>query len=148
MPSEQREPQEATAPTSPAAVAEVLQRLRSSVRQRTAELAALPAADAQRAKLAELRAREFVREPVPVSPRPLLGRPLVLLRKLAFHLGLKWFTRPVLEQQNAYNQAASAMIEGLAVALEDAQRRLTAAETRIQALESQGTDGERPGAGG
>jgi hypothetical protein len=45
--------------------------LRAAVRQRQAEVAAAGSAgDELAARLADLRQREFVQEPVPVSPRP------------------------------------------------------------------------------
>jgi len=93
-------------------VAAVLEQLRSGVRQRMAEVAAVGAgADAARHRLVELASREYVEEPVPVSPRPVVGKLLVFARKAVFHLFLKWYTRPELEQQNSFNESASRLIE-------------------------------------
>jgi hypothetical protein len=119
-------------------VAEVLQQLRSGVRQRQAEAATVgglpgsleapggPAGFAQ--GLLAVKAAEYVQEPVPFSHRPRLGKLVVGSRKAFFHLLLKWFIRPVLAQQNAFNQAAGRMLQDLA----EAQER-TAREARIVA---------------
>jgi len=142
-------------PPSPAAasavgdVADVLQQIRSGVRQRVAELAAVPSdSGGTRAKLIELRAREFVREPVPFSHRARLGALIVWTRKAVYHLFLKWFTRPLVEQQNAFNQASSAVAQELATRQEELTRRLELLQNRIEHLEhpdpSAGSAGERP----
>lgn len=119
-------------------VAEVLQQLRSGVRQRQAEAATVgglpgsleapggPAGFAQ--GLLAVKAAEYVQEPVPFSHRPRLGKLVVGSRKAFFHLLLKWFIRPVLAQQNAFNQAAGRMLQDLA----EAQER-TAREVRVLA---------------
>jgi hypothetical protein len=130
-------------------VAEVLQQLRSGVRQRQAEAATVgglpgsleapggPAGFAQ--GLLAVKAAEYVEEPVPFSHRARLGKLVVGSRKAFFHLLLKWFLRPVLAQQNAFNQAAGRMLQDLAEAQERTARevRLLAAlvaelETRVE----------------
>ena len=117
-------------------VAEVLARLRAGVRQRQAELATLAAgSDEARLKLAELTAKEFVQEPLAMSPRPVLGRLLVFARKAVFHLFYKWYARPVLEQQNAFNQTASRLVADLVQAEERLARQLREMEARLAALE-------------
>jgi hypothetical protein len=131
-------------------VAEVLQQLRSGVRQRQAEAATVgglpgsleaaggPAGFAQ--GLLAVKAAEYVQEPVPFSHRPRLGKLVVGARRAYFHLLLKWFIRPVLAQQNAFNQAAGRMLQDLAEAQERTAReaRMVAAlvaelETRAEA---------------
>jgi hypothetical protein len=119
-------------------VAEVLQQLRSGVRQRQAEAATVgglpgsleaPGGAAGFAQgLLAVKAAEYVQEPVPFSHRPRLGKLVVGWRKAFFHLLLKWFIRPVLAQQNAFNQAAGRMLQELA----EAQER-TAREVRVLA---------------
>src|SRR5262245_1296908 len=92
-------------------VAEAVERARAGVRQRQAELATLGELEGESAALLlELRAAEYLREPQPVSPRPLLGGLLVFVRKAFFHLFLKWWSRPVLEQQNRFNRAAAELL--------------------------------------
>lgn len=128
-------------------VAEILQQVRSGVRQRRAETVTLAAAGSEetRSGLLELKTREYVREPVPLSHRPSLGRFIVLSRKAFFKLFLKWFVRPVLEQQNAYNQAASRLIEDLLDAQERTARELRQVSARLEALEERVRGEERSG---
>ena len=119
-------------------VAEVLQQLRSGVRQRLAEAATVgglpgsldaPGGAAGTAQgLLAVKASEYVQEPVLFSHRPRFGKLIVGSRKAFFHLFLKWFIRPVLAQQNAFNQAAGRMLQELA----EAQER-TAREVRVLA---------------
>src|SRR5947199_6129871 len=100
-------------------VAEVLQKVRSGVRQRRAESTTLAGGGEEtRNGLLALKAREYVQEPVALSHRPGLGRLIVFVRKVLYKLFLKWFMRPVLEQQNGYNQAAARLIEDLVEAQE------------------------------
>jgi hypothetical protein len=142
-----------TDPSSPPAddirVAEILQQIRSGVRQRQAEVSTLAAGSEEtRSGLLELKAREFVREPVPLSHRPSFGRLIVLSRKAFFKLFLKWFVRPVIEQQNAYNQAASRLIEDLVEAQERTARELRQVSARLEAQEQRPGKGDRSGEGG
>lgn len=60
--------------------------------------------------LIEVRQREFVHDPVAFSPRPGLGRLLVLLRKVVFKFLMRWYLHPVVQQQNSYNQAVSRLL--------------------------------------
>jgi hypothetical protein len=121
---------DAAAPPDPR-VAEVLQQLRSGVRQRQAEAATVGGglsggAGGFAQALLAVRAAEYLQEPVSFSHRPRLGKLIVGSRKAFFHLFLKWFLRPVVAQQNAFNQAAGRMLQELA----EAQER-TARETRL-----------------
>ena len=130
----------ADSPTQPPStddirVAEILQQVRSGVRQRRAEISTLAGSGATRSGLLELKTQEYVREPVPLSHRPRLGRLIVLARKAFFKLVLKWFFRPVIEQQNAYNQAASRLIEELVEVQERTARELRQVSARLEALE-------------
>jgi hypothetical protein len=117
-------------------VADVLARLRAGVRQRQAELATVTAGtDEARFKLAELTSKEFIQEPMAVSPRPVVGRALVFARKAMFHLFFKWYMRPVLEQQNAFNQTVGRLVQDLVQAEERLARQLREMEARLTALE-------------
>jgi hypothetical protein len=114
-----------------ARVAQVLAQVRSGVRQRQAEVAAAgTGSEEAQHKLLELKTREYVQEPLCVSPRPVLGRLLVFSRKAVFHLFLKWFSRPVLEQQNLYNQTVARLLEDLLKTQEATERRLRELEAR------------------
>lgn len=117
-------------------VAEVLQQLRAGVRQRQAELATVGAGtDEARFKLVELTSKEYIQEPVALSPRPVLGRWIVFFRKAFYHLFLKWYMRPVLEQQNAFNQTAGRLIQDLVQGQEKLGRQLREMDARLIALE-------------
>jgi hypothetical protein len=149
VPAAEQEPAESsTADPERQRVAAVLERVRAGVRQRQAELAAVGEGEEDaKLALAELRGAEFVREPQAVSPRPVVGRGLVLLRKVGFHLFVKWWVRPVLQQQNAFNQAASRLLDDLArERRRDAERaarlarRLDEIEARVEALEASRVD--------
>lgn len=95
-------------------VAAALAQIQASVRQRTAELSTLGDRDEHRnLRLVDLRQSEFLQEPFPVSPRPVIGRLIVWIRKAMFQLFQKWHSRPLLIQQNRYNRAVRAMIEDL-----------------------------------
>lgn len=116
-------------------VEQVMEQLRAGVRQRRAEAATLPEGEATKSGLLALKAHEYVREPIPFSHRPRFGRLIVLARKAFFHLFLKWFTRPVVEQQNAFNQAASRLLEDLVEARERMLREVRRLEARVDELE-------------
>jgi len=117
-------------------VAEVLQRVRSGVRQRRAEATTLAAeSEETRNGLLALKAREYVQEPVAFSHRRRWGKLIVFSRKAFFHVFLKWFTRPLVEQQNAFNQAAARLIEDLVESQDRAARELRQLAARLEALE-------------
>ena len=139
-------------PTPPSSddlrVAEVLQQVRSGVRQRRAEAATLAGgSEEMRGGLLELKQREYVREPVPFSHRPSFGKLIVLFRQAFFKLFLKWFARPVLEQQNAFNQTAARLLEELAEGQERTERELRQVSARLEALQQRLGEASRPGEG-
>jgi hypothetical protein len=130
-------------------VAEVLQQVRSGVRQRRAEATTLAAGGEEtRSGLLELKQREYVREPVAFSHRAGLGKLIVLSRKAFFKLFLKWFVRPVVEQQNAFNQTAARLIEDLVESQERSSRELRRLGARVEALEQRLGKAERSDEGG
>src|SRR5947208_16647305 len=117
-------------------VAEVLQKVRSGVRQRRAEATTLAGeGEETRSGLLALKQREYVQEPVAFSHRPGLGRFIVLARKAVYKLFLKWLTRPLLEQQNGFNQAAARLIEDLVESRERTAREVRQLGARVEALE-------------
>ncbi len=117
-------------------VDEVLQQLRAGVRQRQAELATAGAGtDEARSKLVELTSKEHIHEPVPLSPRPVLGKWFVFARKAFFHAFLKWYMRPILQQQNDFNQTAGRLIQELIQGQERLARQLREMDVRLTALE-------------
>lgn len=117
-------------------VAEVLQQIRSGVRQRRAEASTLPdGGEEARSGLLALKTQEYVREPIAFSHRPRFGRLIVFTRKAFYHVFLKWFTRPVLEQQNAFNQTAGRLIESLVEEREKNARELRLLSARLEEME-------------
>ncbi|HEX3128023.1 MAG TPA: hypothetical protein VH394_11900 [Thermoanaerobaculia bacterium] len=116
-------------------VDEMLQRMRAAARQRQAEVATRSGSDQARHKLAELTAREYVQEPIAVSPRPVFGRWIVLARKVIYHVVLKWFTRPVMEQQNAFNTTVSRLVQDQVQSHEALVQRVRELEARLAKLE-------------
>jgi hypothetical protein len=132
-------------PPDPPRVAEVLQKVRSGVRQRRAESATLGAGGEGTVNgLLALKQREYVQEPVAFSHRPGLGRLIVLVRKAFYKLFLKWLMRPILEQQNGFNQAAARLIEDLVESQERTAREVRQLGARVEALERR-LEGEPPG---
>lgn len=135
-------------------VAATLERLEAGVRQRRAELATLgERSEELRLALVELRRHEVVEEPPCVSPRPVIGPLLVFLRKAGFHLFVKWWVRPVLQQQNAFHQLAGGRIQALTHALEEVEHRVARLTQRLDRLEGEpegepsGETGGEPGDG-
>ena len=118
-------------------VAQILDALRSGVRQRQAELATVAeGSDELRLRLADLQSSEFLQEPVSVSPRPIIGPVLVWVRKVFFHLFMKWYLRPVMMQLNSFQGSAAALIRDLVDAnrgLVEQNRKL---HRRVEALEA------------
>jgi hypothetical protein len=136
-----------------AAAASALASLRAAVRQRQGELAAVGGPDGRgddlAAALAELRRREFVQEPRPVSPRPGVGALIVLFRKAAYHLFLKWHARAVLQQQNEFNQSVASLVAALAERERESRSELARLRRRVEELEAGLAGSESsPGAAG
>lgn len=123
-------------------VAATLERIRAGVKQRRGELATLgERSEARELAFLELKSREFIEEPRPVSPRPVLGRFLVFVRKAVFHLFHKWYARPILQQQNAFNQTASRLLQDLTTQVEDLSRHVDRLSRRVAALEAEDGNG-------
>ena len=115
----------------------VLQQLRSGVRQRQAEAAtAREGLEGAARRILELRQREFVQEPMPLSHRPGLGRAIVLARKAVYKLFGRWWGRAVLEQQNGFNRIASQTLQDLIEEQQRALERLRALEQRAAGAQS------------
>jgi hypothetical protein len=112
-----------------AAAAAAADRVRRAIRQRQATLAAA-AAGLERWGLADLEAARVLDEPPATSAKPVIGRAVTFWRKLVKHLVLAWYARPVLGQQNDFNEAAARRIAELTAAVERFERRLAALEAR------------------
>jgi polyhydroxyalkanoate synthesis regulator phasin len=63
---------------------------------------------------------------------------------MVYKLFLKWLLRPILEQQNGFNQAAARLIEDLVESQERTAREVRQLGARVEALERR-VEGEPPG---
>jgi hypothetical protein len=59
-----------------------------------------------------------------------------------FHVVFKWYMRPVLEQQNAFNQTVGRLIQDLVQSEERLAKQLREMEARLAHLERAERDGE------
>jgi len=125
-------------------VAAVLAELGAAVRQRHGELAhAGSFGPEDLARLDRLDSRAHLAEPRPVSPRPLIGRLLVAWRRLVEAAALRWYGRPLVEQQTAFNLAARGAVAELLAELRAREGEIARLERRLSALEDR-LDRERP----
>ena len=116
---------------------EVVERLRDGIRQHRAEAAALAETRAG-SGLLDLERTAYLEEPLPVSGRRWTGRLIVLTRKAVSHLFLKWYARPLLQQQNRFNHAAARRIEELIELERTLQRQIEELDGRVRTLERDG----------
>ena len=118
-------------------VAEVMRQIRADIRRRQAELKALgdralPVEDGQwEQRVRELRAKAHVRERPFVSHAPLIGRFIAFFREKWNSIAAKWYVRPMLHQQNIFNQAVVQTIQEMLEAQTDLDRYLELVEERI-----------------
>jgi len=111
-------------------VAEVVLRLKAAVRQRQAEWETVPdLGEGLRGRLLELQEMEAVDEPLPVSPRPVLGRLIVFVRKVVYHLFLKWYLRTLVERDNRFRQLTVRLLSELIEERYEVERRLRRLES-------------------
>ena len=115
-------------------VAEVMQQIRVGIRQRQAELAAwgdrvLPGEDEQRFR--ELQASAHIRERPFVSHVPIVGRFIAFFREKWNSVAAKWYVRPMLHQQNIFNQTVVQTIREVLEAQADLNRYLELIEERM-----------------
>lgn len=126
-------------------VAEALERVRAGVRQRQSELATLgTGGEEAKLRLAELRAREYLEEPLCVSPRPVVGRFLVLARKAFLKLFGRWYSQPLLRQQNEFNRAASQAVQDLMAQQERLAAEVARLGRRLERSEQAGAESAEP----
>ena len=104
------------------------ERLREAIRQRRAELAADQEAMAG-GGLPDLELVRVLEEPPNVSARPFFGPVITLWRRVVKRLALAWYLRPVLGQQNDFNQAVARRLADLVAEVERLERRLQTLES-------------------
>lgn len=96
-------------------VAGTLEQVRSGVRRRQAEVTTVTIeTDELRLRLLELRQSEYLQEPPCVVPIPVIGPIVAFIRKAFARLFTRWYQRPMMVQQNRFNQASSRLIQDLA----------------------------------
>lgn len=108
-----------------ARVAEVLAQVRAGVRQRHAvQATGTEAARALHATLEDALARPTLVPPTPQSHRGWLGRPIVALKRVVYHVFLRWYLAPLVEQQNAFNRSVASALRELTARQLELQRAL------------------------
>jgi hypothetical protein len=129
-------------------VAEVMEQIRAGIRQRQAEVATLgdPRLGGQgarlRQRLSDLRAMGHIRERPFVSTKPVIGRFLVFVREMWNSVAAKWYVRPMLRQQNTFNQAVAEMIIDLQQRLDEMDQRAISADQDVTLLVRKLAEGE------
>jgi hypothetical protein len=122
-------------------VAQILDQIRAGIRQRQAELAVIRKSREVRSKveerkqrweqlnkqISELQAKSLVQERPFVSSIPILGWLISFIRRVWNNVAARWYVLRILQQQNAFNQAAVQMIASSALT----QIRL---ETRVDEM--------------
>jgi hypothetical protein len=91
---------------------DLIERLRAGIRQRRAEIATGSGSSIS-PELLELESTQYLKEPVPESPRAVIGPLLILMRKLFHSIILRWYSQPLLQRQNRFNSAAAHLIRQL-----------------------------------
>lgn len=67
-----------------------------------------------------------------VSDIPVIGS-LVVLARRAIRIGLRWYINPIVEQQNAFNDAAVAALHELEIENADLRARIASLERTVRA---------------
>lgn len=115
----------------------VLRGIESGVRQREAQIATLRGdREAARSQLLDLKGAELLQEAIPVSPRRMIGPLLVFLRRAVYHLFFKWQLRPLMQQQNRFNQAAARLLEDRLAAEQRLADEIVRLQTQVDRLSS------------
>jgi hypothetical protein len=113
---------------------EVVERLREGIERRRSQLAGQnPTLDGS--GLHELDSSQFLEEPPAVSAKPGIGGLIVFSRKLFRHLFLKWYTVPLLRQQNSFNRNATLSLRDVIQRNRKLQLELDELLHRIEELE-------------
>jgi len=115
-------------------VAKVLARLKEEIRTRKVQSAEIPLPEAQ-VKLRQVYATARVNPHLPIGwpklPPGIIPKIVAIAQKVVRRL-LRWYINPIVEQQNAYNAAVTAVLEDQTMEVE----RLKAAFKEIEQLEA------------
>lgn len=123
---------EPAARTEAESVAAALEAIRSAVRRNAgyASAADVPAADSASAMVSELSDLATISAHLPVTwSTPVVGRGIALAKR-GTRLLLRWYVNPIVEQQNAFNEAVVRAIAALDERQREIERRLVAGEDR------------------
>ena len=115
---------------------ELVEELREGMQRRRSQLAG-QARSLGNAGLHELESTEFLEEPPAVSARPLVGGLIVGSRKLFRQLFLKWYTVPLLRQQNSFNRNATLSFRDVVQRNQKLRQELDELQRRVEALEQE-----------
>ena len=121
-------------PSELTADSQLVEELREGMQRRRSQLAG-QSRSLSSAGLHELESTEFLEEPPAMSAKPLLGGVIVWSRKLFRHLFLKWYTVPLLRQQNSFNRNATLSFRDIVQRNQKLQRELDDLQRRVEALE-------------
>lgn len=113
---------------------ELVEGLRAGIERRRAQLAG-QSGSVSSAGLHELESTEFLEEPPAISARPVLGGLIVGSRKLFRHLFLRWYTVPLLRQQNGFNRNVTLSFRDVVQRNQKLQREVDDLQRRVEALE-------------
>lgn len=113
---------------------ELVQGLRDGIERRRSQLAGQSSSNSS-AGLHELQSTEFLEEPPAVSARPVIGSMIVGSRKLFRHLFLRWYTVPLLRQQNGFNRNVTLSFRDVVQRNQKLQREVDDLQRRVESLE-------------
>ena len=91
---------------------------------------------ALRKNLGELEGRMLLKEPPPGSRLPVVGGLLHRFRAMWYAVALKWYTRPLLVQQNQFNMGTVQALRDLSSAIESLNQSAKEMETRLEKLQA------------
>lgn len=111
-------------------VAVALEAIRSAVRRQAGYSSAsdVPAADSASTMVTELADLAVISAHLPVTwDTPVLGQAVALIKR-ATRLALRWYINPIVEQQNAFNEALVRAVASLDERQRDLDHRLNAGD--------------------
>jgi len=137
-------------PAPPADVGALLEALRAEVRARRLSQPAPPEGPLERElqrSLDEIELHRVVSAHWPLTGQTLPQKAVALVNKLV-RRGLRWYINPIVEQQNAYNDAVARALRLLADAYTELAGQIDTGQrpTARPGDEGPGTKGEEPGA--
>jgi hypothetical protein len=113
---------------------EVVARLQEGMERRRSQLAGQGPALGS-AGLHELESSQFLEEPPALSAKPGIGALIVGSRKLFRHLFLKWYSVPLLRQQNSFNRNVTLGLRDLIQRNRRLQQEVDDLRRRLEVLE-------------